>query len=45
MPVTLIDPRGERQSETAKPAPRLSSLAGSQIVTYPIGESRARRSY
>ncbi len=41
MPVTLIDPRGERQSETVKPAPRLLSLAGSQMLTYPIGESHA----
>ncbi len=45
MPVTLIDPRGERQSQTAKPAPRLLSLAGNQMVTSSIGESHARHSY
>ena len=38
MPVTLIDPRGERQSENAKPAPRLSTLAGKNVALLDISK-------
>ncbi len=38
MPITLIDPRGERRPENAKPAPRLSSLAGKSVALLDISK-------
>lgn len=38
MPVTLIDPRGERPAENAKPAPRLDSLAGKNLALLDISK-------
>jgi len=38
MPITLIDPRGERPAENAEPAPRLTSLAGKTVALLDISK-------
>jgi len=38
MPITFIDPRGERPAENAPPAPRLTSLAGKNIALLDISK-------